>query len=67
MILDGVPASFRCLFTCVAPTAMRLGELLALQWRYVGLTAKRITVAQLVFGNNLFPVVPETGTGTRGL
>jgi integrase len=36
-ILESVPVEHRCLFTCAALTGLRLGELLALQWRSINL------------------------------
>jgi len=35
VILENVSQGYRSLFTCVALTGLRLGELLALQWRHL--------------------------------
>jgi integrase len=62
-ILEAVPAAFRCLFICVALTGLRLGELLALQWKYVDLQSKTLRVAHSLWNGQL--VSPKTATSAR--
>jgi integrase len=62
-ILDAVPDKFRCLFICVALTGLRLGELIALQWKYVDLEAKTLRVAHSLWKKQL--VSPKTVSSAR--
>jgi integrase len=57
-ILETLPAAFRCLFVCVALTGIRLGELLALKWRYVDVEAKTLRIAHSLWKKQL--VSPKT-------
>jgi integrase len=50
-ILEQIPAEFRCLFICVALTGIRLGELLALKWKYVDIEAKRLQIVHSLYTN----------------
>lgn len=62
-ILESVPAEYRCLFICVALTGLRLGELLALQWKYVDLQSKMLRVAHSLWKKQL--VAPKTALSAR--
>lgn len=62
-ILENVAAEFRCLFICVALTGLRLGELLALQWKYVDLQSKTLLVAHSLWCGQL--VSPKTAATAR--
>lgn len=64
-ILETVPAQHRCLFTCVALTALRLGELLALQWKSVDMHSKRLRVAHSLWNRQL--VLPKTAASKRSI
>jgi integrase len=62
-ILESVPLCFRCLFTCVALTGLRMGELLGLQWRYVDLRLKMLRVAHSLWKKQL--VSPKSDASAR--
>jgi len=62
-ILDSVSTEFRCLFICVALTGVRLGELLALQWKYVDLQSRTMRIAHSLWKKQL--VAPKTATSAR--
>ncbi len=62
-ILDAVPAECQCLFICVALTGPRLGELIALQWKYVDLESRRLRVAHSLYKRQL--VAPKTVSSVR--
>ncbi len=62
-ILDSIPIEFQCVFLCVALTGLRLGELLALQWKYVDLVSKRLRVAHSLYKRQL--VAPKTESSAR--
>ena len=63
MIPESVPTAFRCLFICVAMTGLRLGERLALQWKYVDRQSKTLQVARSLWKKQL--VSPKTATSAR--
>jgi integrase len=63
MILDNVPAEYSCLFTCIALTGLRLGELLALEWKHVDFNAGCIKVEQSLWRGQI--VAPKTAGSTR--
>jgi integrase len=63
LILENVSPEYSCLFTCVALTGLRLGELLALQWRHVDLDTKTIKVEQSLWRGQI--VVPKTICSAR--
>lgn len=62
-ILDSVPMEHRCLFLCVALTGLRLGELLALQWKQVDLKSKTLSVTHSLWKKQL--VTPKTVSSAR--
>lgn len=62
-ILDTVQAEYQCLFFCVALTGLRLGELIALQWKYVDLESRRLRVAHSLYRRQL--VAPKTVSSAR--
>ncbi len=64
-ILNAVPDRFRGLFICVALTGMRLGELIALQWKYADLEAKTLRVAHSLWKKQL--VSPKTASRARSI
>ncbi|MBP1610278.1 MAG: hypothetical protein H6Q04_2513, partial [Acidobacteria bacterium] len=55
--------SWTCLFICVALTGVRLGELLALQWKYVDLKSQVLRVAHSLYKRQL--VAPKTVSSAR--
>jgi integrase len=63
MILESIPIECRCLFICVALTGLRLGELLALQWKYVDLKSRVLRVSHSLYKRQL--VAPKTVTSAR--
>lgn len=62
-ILEEVPDAFRCLFTCIALTGVRLGELLALQWKHIDLQSKRLRIEQSLWNGQI--VSPKTPWSVR--
>lgn len=62
-ILESVPAEHRCLFFCVALTGLRLGELLALQWKCVDLQGRVLRVLHSLYKRQM--VSPKTLSSTR--
>ena len=62
-ILGDVPIPFRCLFMCVALTGLRLGELLALQWKHVDLRSKSLKVEQSLWRGQI--ISPKTPASVR--
>jgi integrase len=62
-ILESVPVEYRCLFTCVALTGIRLGELLALRWLDIDLQSKRLRVVHSLWKGQL--VSPKTEASAR--
>ncbi|HTY61334.1 MAG TPA: site-specific integrase [Acidobacteriota bacterium] len=62
-ILEAVSAEYQCLFICVALTGLRLGELIALQWKYVDLNSKTLHVAHSLWKKQL--VAPKTDSSMR--
>jgi integrase len=62
-ILESVPAEHRCLFFCVALTGLRLGELLALQWKCVDLQSRVLRVLHSLYKRQL--VAPKTFSSAR--
>jgi integrase len=58
LILENVPPELNCLFTCIALTALRLGELLALAWKHVDFSAGVIKVEQSLWRGQI--VAPKT-------
>ena len=62
-ILDGMPVDYRCLFTCVALTGLRLGEMLALQWRDIDLQNRKLRVVHSLWKKQL--VSPKTKASVR--
>ncbi|MBP1623736.1 MAG: putative Phage integrase, partial [Acidobacteria bacterium] len=63
MILENAPQAYSCLFTCVSLTGLRLGELLALQWRHVDFNARTIKVEQSLWRGQI--VSPKTTGSVR--
>jgi integrase len=55
-ILVAVPEQFRVLFTTVALTGLRLGELLALQWKHVDFEKGRLRIQQSLWEGEIVPV-----------
>lgn len=64
-ILETVPAEYRCAFTCVALTGLRLGELLALQWQDIELQTRTLRVVRSLWKNQL--VTPKTKASVRSI
>ncbi len=63
LILETIPAEHRCLFTCIALTGIRIGELLALQWRHIDFEARTIRIAQSLWRYRV--VAPKTPDSLR--
>ena len=57
-IIEAVPSSFRALFSCVALTGLRLGELLGLQWKHVDLKNHKLQIEQSLWHGQIVP--PKT-------
>ena len=55
-ILAAVPERFRVLFTTVAQTGLRLGELLALQWKHVDFEKSRLRIQQSLWEGEIVTV-----------
>jgi len=55
-IIDAVPDRFRVLFTTIALTGLRLGELLALQWKQVDFENSKFRVEHSLWEGQLVPV-----------
>ncbi len=62
-ILSAAPQAYRCLFTCAALTGVRMGELLALQWKHVDLEKRQIRIEQSLWHGQLIP--PKTAASVR--
>jgi integrase len=58
LILENVLPEHGCLFTCIALTGLRLGELLALQWKHMDFDAGVIKVEQSLWRGQV--VAPKT-------
>jgi integrase len=57
-ILGEIPPRHRAVFICVALTGLRAGELLALQWKHVGLENGELRVEQSLWNKQI--VAPKT-------
>jgi integrase len=62
-IIEGVSAEHRCIFTLLALTGLRIGEVVALQWTHVDLHSRTIKVAQSLWNGKLVP--PKTKSSVR--
>lgn len=65
LILDHVPPEYNCLFTCIALTGLRLGELLALEWKHIDFDAGVIKVEQGLWRGQI--VTPKTIGSARNV
>jgi integrase len=63
LILENAPPEHSCLFTCIALTSLRLGELLALEWKHVDLNSGGIKVEQSLWRGQI--VAPKTIRSAR--
>ena len=57
-IISAAPRAYRALFTCIALTGLRLGELLGLQWKHVDLGTRKLRISQNLWKGQL--VKPKT-------
>jgi integrase len=57
-ILNEIPVNYRPVFTCVALTGLRAGELLGLQWKQISLDRNELRVEQSLWNQQL--VTPKT-------
>jgi len=64
-ILNEVPVTLRCLFLCVALTGLRLGELLALQWKHLDMRSKVLKIEQSIWKGQIVP--PKTPASVRSI
>ena len=55
-IIEAVPTRFQVLFTTVALTGLRLGELLALLWKHVDFENCRLRIQQSLWDGEIVPV-----------
>jgi len=55
-IIGAVPSRFQVLFTTVALTSLRLGELLALQWRHVDFENGKLRIEQSLWEGQIVSV-----------
>ena len=62
-IIGASPAKYKTLVTVVALTGIRLGELLALQWKYVDFTSGSLLIAQGLWHGQIVP--PKTESSIR--
>jgi len=62
-IIDEVPADHRVLFTLAALTGLRIGEILALQWKHVDFEARRLQIVQSLWEGQI--VEPKTNASVR--
>jgi integrase len=62
-IIEKVPERHQPLFTCVALTGLRLGELLALQWKHVDLAESKLRIEQSIWHGTVVP--PKTAGSVR--
>jgi integrase len=62
-ILVAVPTEFQCLFICVALTGLRLGELIALQWKFLDLDSRKLRVVHSLYKRQL--VAPKSASSVR--
>lgn len=64
-ILKNTLPECTCLFTCIALTGLRIGELLALQWNHIDFESHSITVQQNLWRGTI--VAPKTQNSFRTL
>lgn len=64
-ILSAAPTQYRSLLACVALTGARIGEILALQWKHVDLTARRLDIRQSIWKRQIVP--PKTAASKRSI
>jgi integrase len=62
-ILDAVPASYRAIFTLLALTGARIGEVLALQWKHFDFEHQTLKIEQSLWKGQL--VAPKTKASIR--
>jgi integrase len=62
-IIDAAPAAYKALFALVALTGIRLGELLALQWKHVDSEAGSLRITQSIWRGQI--VAPKTTGSVR--
>ncbi len=62
-IIDNVPKNYRALFVTVAFSGVRLGELLALQWRHVDFEHRTLQIDQSLWHGQIVP--PKTKESKR--
>jgi integrase len=55
-IIEAVPTRFQVLFMTVALTGLRVGELLALQWKHVDFEDCRLRIQQSLWNGEIVPV-----------
>ena len=60
-----MPECHRCLFTCVALTGVRFGELLALQWKHINFQSKTLKIEQSLWQGQIVP--PKTRSSVRSI
>ena len=62
-IIEKAPPRYRALFCTAALTGVRLGELLALQWKHIDLQTKTMQIEQSLWHGQLQP--PKTASSVR--
>lgn len=62
-IIEEAPAAYKALFTLVALTGVRFGELLALQWKHVDFQSEMLLIAQSLYHGQIQP--PKTEGSAR--
>jgi integrase len=63
LIVDSVPKTHRSLFQCAMLTGARLGKLLGLQWKHIGLDTQTLEIRQALWEGEL--VTPNTDGSVR--
>jgi integrase len=63
LILATVPVPYRALFATAALTGARMGELLALQWKHIDVSQRKLRIEQSLWRRHILP--PKTAGSVR--
>lgn len=64
-ILEAAPRQYRSLFVCVGLTGVRLGELIALQWKHIDFENRVLRIEQSLWRGEVVP--PKTEGSVRSI